>query len=110
MFTKFEKTKTPFQSFVWQTLMAYFDVETEEALINSSKITNIPGLDKFLIELNKAEDDWDRYLHDEMIGMTCKFGKPNAQTPEQKKFTSQVMDSIDEYVSDNSFNSDYSAY
>jgi hypothetical protein len=35
---------------------------------------------------------------------------PNAQTPEQKKFTSQVMDSIDEYVSDNSFNSDYSAY
>jgi hypothetical protein len=90
--------------------MAYFDVETEEALINSPKITNIPGLDKFLTELNKAEDDWDRYLHDEMIGMTCKFGKPNAQTPEQKKFTSQVMDSIDEYVSDNSFNSDYSAY
>jgi hypothetical protein len=79
MFTKFEKTKTPFQSFVWQTLMAYFDVETEEAL------TNIAGLDKFLTELNKAEDDWDRYLHDEMIGMTCKFGKPNAQTPEQKK-------------------------
>jgi len=32
MFTKFEKTKTPFQSFVWQTLMAYFDVETEEEI------------------------------------------------------------------------------
>ena len=110
MFTRFEKTKTPFQSFVWQKLMAYFSVETEEALINSPKITSIPGLDKFLTELNKAEDDWDRHLHDEMIRMTSKFGKLSAQTLEQKKFTSEVIDVIDAYVSENSFNSAYSSY
>lgn len=108
MFTKFEKTKTPFQSFVWQTLMAYFSVETEVDLINNPKVTSIPGLDKFLTELNKAEDDWDRHLHDEMIRMASKFGKPSAQTPEQKKFTSEVIDVVDEYVSENSFNSAYS--
>lgn len=110
MFTKAENFPTPFQAFVWKTLMNYCAVETDEALISSPKIVNILGLGKFLIELNKAEDDWDRYLHDELIAMTSKFGKSSMQNPEQKKFIALVMDPIDEYVSENSFNSAYSSY
>ena len=72
-----------------------------------AKINSITGLNNFVIELSKAEDDWDRYLHDELILLTHRFGPYNAQNTEQKKFITVVMEPVNTYVSDNSFNPKY---